>query len=404
VSNSNEDFRKFTEYLATIPVENRASVLARAELLADNQTPAEAFKPPIITLGHYMEQEIPVPPVLVEPNLIVRGGTSAFISRAGFGKTQFNLNRQLKWAAGKALFDGIKTSEGKMVMGPKDGIPLKILLIENEGSAGMFQRQLIKMVNAGGYKNAIGETVTYLTDEDKELVKENILIWGDGGYSGMKLDDPNKFNEVKAGCEEWEPDIVFFDPLRSLWNGEENSSTEMNTVMDAMAELATDYNCAIIVPHHSKKGGHEGDDKMSMARGSTVLEGAVASMESWDKARGGDYREWSMTKHRYQDGDPILPIRCQWQSSDQWYKHVPYDEIEQTVIRVLMSDPTESFTIKEIQEETDESDNKIRNILNELVDAGKVKKYKSSSNGSGSTGNAYRMVGSNEDESESLGF
>lgn len=377
-------FTEFTEYLAGIDPDDRASILARAELVAGNATPDEAYDPPIITLKDYREMEIPVPPILVEPALVVRGGINVLVARAGVGKTQLNLNRFMKWACGRPLFDGVFTPEGTALMAPSG--PLKILIVENEGSGGMFQKQIMKMYEAGG------DTGTYLTVEDRKLVDENILIWGDGGYSGMKLDDQAKLAELRSGVEKWKPDIVFLDPLRSLWSGEENSSTEMSVVMDAMAHLASDYNCAVIVPHHAKKGNGDDDEKMSMARGSTVLEGAVTTMENWDKARGGDFREWSASKIRYGEGDTILPLRMEWQSKDQWYKHVPLDAIEQSILDVLAENQGDPMSIAEIRDETDEKDAKIRSVLKALEKDGKVKKMPSIHTGNGSSGQRFRLA------------
>jgi hypothetical protein len=294
--------------------------------------------------------------------------------------TQVNLNRILKWAAGMPLFPDVKTPNGVPVLAPTQ--PLKTLIIENEGAAGMFHKQIKTMMYADGY----------LTPPQRELVKENVLIWGDGGYSGLKLDDPNALNNVRAGCEKWEPDIVFIEPFRGLWSGDENSSTDMAKVADALSGIAADFNCGVILTHHEKKGGAgNDDDKMSAARGSTVLEGVVATMENFEIAKGGDYREISYSKIRYSGGEKILPIRMEWQHRDWWYRHVPLDAIEQAVLDVL-AENEDPMTIGELVAETDEKEHKIRNIMKALVDQGKVKAMPSVHTGTGSTGKRYRLA------------
>src|SRR5436305_10905907 len=91
-----------------------------------------------------------------------------------------------------------------------------------------------------------------LSDDDRQLIRENIYVWGDGGYSGLKLDNPASLATVRAGVEKCKPDIVFIEPMRSLWRGEENSSTDMAVVVDNLVGMATDYGCAVILSHHMK--------------------------------------------------------------------------------------------------------------------------------------------------------
>jgi hypothetical protein len=343
-------------------------MVARAKMLAMSAADPELFEAPIVNLADYLARPIPVPPILVEPALIVRGGICCTIGRAGKGKTQVNLNRILKWSAGKPVL----TPSG----------PLKILVIENEGAPGMFHKQIGVMTHAEGY----------LTKEDRQLALENVLIWGDGGYSGLKLDDESQLNTVRAGCEKWQPDIVFIEPFRGLWQGDENSSTDMAKVADALSGIATDYDCGVILTHHERKSG-AGDDgeKMSAGRGSTVLEGVVATMENFEIAKGGDYREWSVSKLRYGGGAKVLPVRMEWQSGDWWYRHVPLDETEQMVLD-LLAESDDAMSIGELVLETDEKEHTMRKLMKNLVEQGKVKKMQAIHTGNGSGGQRFRLA------------
>jgi hypothetical protein len=373
---------EFAQFLAGIkdPHEVEAMV-ARAKMLAMNSADPELFEADIKTLRTYLATPIPVPPILVEPALVVRGGITCTIGRAGKGKTQVNLNRILKWACGRPLFDGLMTPDGQTpILAPS--APLKILVIENEGAAGMFHKQVGIMTHAPGY----------LSDEDRELVLENVLIWGDGGYSGLKLDDEAQLNTVKAGCEKWKPDIVFIEPFRGLWQGDENSSTDMAKVADALSDIAATYECGVILTHHERKSG-AGDDgeKMSAGRGSTVLEGVVATMENFEIAKGGDYREWSVSKLRYGGGVKVLPVRMEWQSGDWWYRHVPLDETEQMVLD-LLAESDDPLSIGELVLETDEKEHTMRKLMKNLVEQGKVKKMQAAHTGNGSGGQRFRLA------------
>jgi hypothetical protein len=371
----------------------RAGLIKRVNLLAAQEVTPEQLDAPISTLAEYLATEIPVPPVLVEPALVVRGGIACTIGRAGKGKTQMNLNRMMKWACGRPMFEGLFTADGTPILAPPDGKPLKTLIIENEGAPGMFHRQVGIMLNAEGY----------LTEEDRFLVEQNLLIWGDGGYSGLKLDDESLLSLVRSGIEKHEPDIVFVEPFRGLWRGEENSATDMANVADALSGIATDYDCGVILTHHERKSGAgEDGEKMSAGRGSTVLEGVVATMENFEVAKGGDFRELSWSKVRYGGGHAILPVRMSWQHGAWWYKHVPLDAIEQGILTELAKSD-EPLTVGDLILLTNEKEHTLRKTLKDLVESEKIVRMASVHTGNGSTGFRYRLNTGGGDDPEAPG-
>lgn len=375
----NTAFNAFIKHLATLDPDRREALLARAKIKAAEETPEEYFEPPIRTLGQYLADPIEVPPELVQPFILVRGGVSATIGRAGKGKTVMNLNRQLRWSAGLPFFDGHEDHDGNPVMMPTK--PLRSLIVENEGAGGLFHRQVGIMLHAS----------EYMTDEARELAKENLLVWGDGGYSGLKLDDPQKLDMVRRGCEKWDPDVLFVEPFRGLWNGEENSATDMAVVVDALVEIAADYKCAVLLAHHERKSGI-GDDgeAMSAGRGSTVLEGAVTTMENFQSAKGGDQRELSWSKSRH--GKAPNPVRMEWDSDAWWYKWVPSERLEEGIIEALRDNADEPMTTKELSEALDEPQHKVRKMANGMVKDNRLKKLASVSHGGdGSSGVRYRL-------------
>jgi RecA-family ATPase len=374
----------FKAHLAQITDKDaRLSLIRGVMLAAAEDAPQEAFEPPIRTLGQYLNDPIEVPPVLIHPYICVRGGLNVTVGRAGKGKTVMNLNRMLRWSAGLPMFDGWMDKDGNALLAPDH--PLKVLIVENEGAAGMFHRQIGLMLHAENY----------LTSEQRELAKENVLIWGEGGYSGLKLDDPQKLDGLRKGVEKWQPDLVFIEPFRSLWNGEENSATEMNVVVDALVGLATDFNCGVWAAHHEKKGGAGEDDKMSAARGSTVLEGVVTVMENFEATKGGEYRELMWSKSRHEKAPN--PVRMEWDAEAWWYKWVPSEQIEEDIIEALRNNADEPMSVSDLNEATDEPKNKIREVCKKLVKDGKLKALPSVSTQNGSTGARYRLPTDNSD-------
>ena len=377
---------------ATDDPTQRARLMKRAELLAMNAVPEEAFEPPVKTLGEYLDIPIEVPPSLVWPTIVVRREITATLGRAGKGKTTLNLNRLMAWAAGKPYFAGFTAThgeeEGTPFMNPSG--PLKSLIVENEGSAGMFHQKMGTMLyNCGDI----------LTDEERSLVRENVHVWGDGGYSGLKLDDEKGVNQLRRGIEKVEPDIVFAEPMRQLWRGEENSATDMAVVVDNILGIANDYDCGFILSHHERKGGAGEDDLMSAGRGSTVLEGVVACMENFQSVKSGDYRELTWSKARYLQPPP--PVRLEYERESGWYTYVAEDSLDRSILEVLeiQTEPNNKAGICDV---LDEKDTRVAKALKRLVEENRIQRMGATSEGGRNTG--YRYTSKDAGEGGGLVF
>lgn len=298
-------------------------------------------------LAEYRTSVPDVPPILVDPALVVRGGVTVTVGRAGKGKTMMNLNRLMAWAGGRPMFPGLVDA-----LAPCG--PLKTLVVENEGAAVMFHRKVNRMFDNGDFDR-----------EQRELIDRNFLVWGDGGYSGLKLTDSGLL-QLRSELDRTKPDILFIEPLRFLHTGEENSATEMAVVLDALAGLAAEFQIGIILSHHERKGGIDEDgEMMSAARGSTALEGAVDVMENFRAVKGGDFRELSWSKSRYEEAPP--PVRMAWDHPTHWYSHIPESAGGHEVLAVLTAAGA-PLSVKMIAEEVGESEAKTRRILAKLAD------------------------------------
>ena len=365
---------------AMTDAEDRNRALRQLKMIALNAAPSEAFEPPISTAREYLARPIKVPPQLIYPYVVVRGGITCTIGRAGKGKTVMNLNRMWRWAGGLPMFDGWLDKEKLPLLANPDDLALKILIIENEGAAGMFHRQFGIMGHAEGY----------LPVAAREKALDNLLIWGEGGYSGLKLDDPEKLRMVREGIKKHRPDIVFIEPFRGLWTGEENSATDMAKVADALSEIASEFDCGVMLSHHERKSGTgEDGEKMSAGRGSTVLEGVVAVMENFESVKGGEQRELSWSKARYEQ--PPTPCRMEWDPESWWYKYVPTSNVEDAILAELRDDPDGVLNVTDFSERLDEKATALRKVLKKMKDEGRIKALASQSTGKGSTGTRYTL-------------
>lgn len=381
----------FIRHFASIEDPNaRERMLASIKLRAVNLAPESAFEPDVSSLRDYLAKPIILPPSLVWPTIAVRGEITTTLGRAGKGKTTMNINRIFAWSAGRSMFPGWCDKDGNEYLKPEK--PLRTMIAENEGNAGMFHQKVGLLIHHGD-----------LNKDERELALDNIFIHGDGGYSGMKLDSDEGVSKLRASvenCPGGPPDILFIEPFRSLWRGEENSATDMAKVVDNIVSLATDYNCAVILSHHERKGGYGEDDKMSAARGSTVLEGVVAVMENFESVKDGDFRELTWSKARYLPAP--APVRMEWDRDTGWYKWVPQTVVEDTIVQAL-GNADEALTKKQIMEETGESDYQAGKTLTKLVQSGKIKRMASSTGmGGGTTGYRYRLPTADNTESGGL--
>ncbi len=338
--------QEWGQYLASLPSDDRDAAIRASKLAYASSLPADELdKPPVHTLGEFLATEISVPPILVAPGLVARGALTAMISKGGKGKTTLSFNRLLRWSVGRPLFDELPD-----VMKPTS--PLRSLIIENEGGGWHTQNKLRTMLGQCG-----------LTEEEQETAKQNVNIWGDGGWSSLRLDDPANLETVKRGVEACKPDILFLEPFRLLWRGEENSSTEMLKVLESFYDLANTYNIAVMVTHHESKGGVEdGGDAMEKARGSTVFSDLGAVMERW--ASAGQQREWSLTKWRFDD--PPAPVRMTYDRETEGYRYVSEDESQRKVVTCLYQNPGSWMTVHDVRDELDtgESLDTVRRWLN----------------------------------------
>lgn len=363
----------------------RKRLMASVNMRAVNMAPEEALTTTEVrTLREYLDTPIEIPPSLVWPTIAVRGEITTTLGRAGKGKTTMNLNRIFAWAAGRPLFPGWSDKDGQEYLAPDR--PLKTLIAENEGNAGMFHQKCGLLLNQGP-----------LEPEDREQALDNLYIHGDGGYSGLKLDNDEGVKRMRKAIESCQPDIVFIEPFRSLWGGEENSSTDMAKVVDNMVAMATDYGCAIILSHHERKSGAGEDrEKMSAGRGSTVLEGVVAVMENFESVKEGEFREMTWSKARYLP--PPAPVRMEWNRETGWYDWIPQTALDDGIITTLR-EAEEALNVAALSEITGETASKLRPRLAMLCKDGKIKKMSSESSQNGSTGFRYRLpTGDNADD------
>ena len=371
-----EEAKAFASLLSQADDRERQRLLKMTNQLAVAAAPSDLVgKPPVRTIGEYLDTEIETPPYVINPGIIVRGGITSLTARGGKGKTAFCLNALVRWAMGKPMFDA---RPDELV--PDGGEPIKALILENEGSGGHFQKIVRKII----YNNAF-------TPNEIEMARENLWIWGEGGWSGLKLDKESDEALVQQALQDIQPDILFLEPFRGLWKGNENDSTEMANVLDTITGFAETYGAGVLLTHHERKSGvGEDGDQMSASRGSGALEGAAGVMFRWKEVKGGHHRELNQVKWRYDE--PIAPIRTDFDFEKYSYTAVSEDKQEREVLAVLAGNRDAWMTVADVAEETGETKDRCRTLLNRLSDDDRVKRKRFEG------GNRYRMTGADDSD------
>lgn len=199
--------------------------------------------------------DIPTRPWLV-PGVMLRGSVTLLSGQGAGGKSSYVVGLTLSMAAG--------IQYGKAApIGPLRGINYN-----TEDDRDEQRRRYTAFVGASG---AI----------PKEALKSVIRV-GPEGVGTLFQRDPDTgevtptdaLDDLKTLIIEQQADYLFVDPLAELHTVDENSNTEMRSILAAFRQLAKDLDIAVVILHHDRKGvGIAGDvDRM---RGASALQGAA---------------------------------------------------------------------------------------------------------------------------------
>lgn len=98
-----------------------------------------------------------------------------------------------------------------------------------------------------------------------------LLLRGDNG----KIRFTPAMDRLEKLIVDRRPAAIIVDPLAELHNADENDNTALRAVVARFRELATTYNIAVILLHHTRKGGNASPGDPDIARGASAIIGAV---------------------------------------------------------------------------------------------------------------------------------
>jgi hypothetical protein len=176
-------------------------------------------------------------------------------------KSTLCLDMAISVASGTPLFGTYKVTE-----------PGPVLVIQNENSDWIMQDRSRKICATRGL---VGEMHRRIDDEIIVHAPPKLPIYY-VNQQGFSFTDPMHTEFIEAWCQAIKPRMIVFDPLYLMFDGELNSSKDLNPVLSYLLYLKQEYKTAIVLIHHWNKGGLSSRGGQRML-GSTTLHGWTES-------------------------------------------------------------------------------------------------------------------------------
>ena len=207
--------------------------------------------------------------------LYPRGYISINASEAGTGKTWLMQYIACQLSIGGTILNGLEI----------DAKPRKVVIMSGETGAKLLNIRMAASNWAYNPKNVI--------------IYDSVQMGIDG--IPYLLNTPEGQKTLHIIMMEEKPDIIFFDTLISFHTADENKQAEMINIYLFLAKIASHYNCAVVLNHHTRKRpSHQSnrefnqDDIIGSSTGIRIANCAylittdgktqtVKNVKSWDK-------------------------------------------------------------------------------------------------------------------------
>ena len=267
---------------------------------------------------------------------------------AKLGKTFFCLVLAITVAKGEKFLGRFPTKKGK------------VLMIQTEVSDAMLAERLRTLIG----------------DEDVSEYGESIIFYNER----IKIDLPEGKNRLVEILREVKPDLLILDPLYTLHNKNEDSSSDMAPLLTDLKTIISAFNIACVLIHHQGKRSEKssGSQPGHKHRGSSALADVPDASWSLEKTKEKDLLKLSFEMRNHEPLDTLKIKRGKNMTLEVIGDHIEEssdvtgDDIFQIVESVgavtsgeLVSLITEKFSIKE---------RKARNEIKNAHELGKVNK------------------------------
>jgi hypothetical protein len=191
---------------------------------------------------------------------LVRGELTVVAAPGGAGKTALATGLAVELATGTELL-------GERIWGRND---LKVLFINAEDGGTEITRRVWAFCLAHAHKLA-GQNLDRLHvagADDGRVQRLSFLRTTDRNISML---DRSGFDVLLSALATLRPDVLILDPLVALCGGGNmNDNAVMSLVIRELKGLATKFNCAVLIVHHTRKGGDVGNAESISGAAATV--------------------------------------------------------------------------------------------------------------------------------------
>jgi hypothetical protein len=176
---------------------------------------------------------------------LVRGDITVTASPGGAGKTSLAIGMAACIATGKPLL-------GEQIWGGGD---LKALYINAEDSGAEMRRRVASFCQHHNIAEQDINRLYVAGTDDPQVQHLSLLRTSDKNLSVLDLEG---FKQLDSLLDALRPDLFILDPLVALCGGGNvNDNTVMSLVMRGLKSLAIKFDCAVLIVHHTRKGGDQ---------------------------------------------------------------------------------------------------------------------------------------------------
>jgi AAA domain len=166
-------------------------------------------------------------------NVFCRRFLSSLLADGGVGKTAVRMAQLLSLAIGRSL------------TGEHVHLRCRVLIVSLEDDRDELRRRLLALLRHYNIDPKIMEGWLYLS-----APKGLRLAEAREGMTVVSSLEPM----IRGAIDEFSIDIVSLDPFIKSHGLEENSNSAVDFVCTLLTKIAIDYDCAIDLPHHTRKG------------------------------------------------------------------------------------------------------------------------------------------------------
>lgn len=219
--------------------------------------------------------------------------------------------------------------------------------------------------------------------EDRTM--KNVNFWWPKDREKIKFNKGEHIAEIVKAVNKTKSKILFVDPFIKFHELDENSTQDMASIMDALWDIREQTGAAVVMVHHTRKGGLESrDGSLQETRGSSVSTGEVDTGLILSRRKGHNkmdldfelrWAEEPKTHELKLEQDLKFSVVSQYRRGGD-NKKIKAEK--RKVEEILHKYNEEWLTVKEISNELDVKMSKstVRKKLNNLVDTNKAKKEK----------------------------